>query len=127
MKTPRALLVALSVLLAFSSLAFSTESSVDEALVASLRARAQQGDSSAQNLLAHLHEHGRGVPQNYTEAAKWYRRAAEQGVARAQSSLGRLYEGGQGVPQDYAEAAKWYGKAADQHDVFAQVSLGRLY
>ena len=69
----------------------------------------------------------RCVPQNYAEAAKWYRKAAEQGDALAQLSLGSLYEQGQGVPQNYAEAAKWYRKAAEQGDALAQLSLGSLY
>ncbi len=30
---------------------------------------------------------GRGVPQDYSEAVRWYRKAAEQGDVRAQESL----------------------------------------
>lgn len=51
-----------------------------------------------------------GVPQDYAEAAKWYRKAAEQGISLAQFNLGTLYYNGQGVPQDYAEAYKWWAK-----------------
>ena len=40
---------------------------------------AERGDASAQSYLGFMFETGRGVPQNYTEAAMWYRRAAEQG------------------------------------------------
>jgi hypothetical protein len=47
------------------------------------------------------------VPQNYIEAAGWYRRAGEQGHATAQYMLGLMYDKGQGVPQDYVEAYKW--------------------
>jgi len=43
---------------------------------------------------------GAGVPQNYSEAADWYRRAAEQGHVDAQVSLGQLYQTGRGVPLD---------------------------
>jgi TPR repeat protein len=50
---------------------------------------------------------GRGVPQNYTEAAMWYRRAAEQGDSLAQYSLGLLYDRGQGVPRNIVEASTW--------------------
>jgi hypothetical protein len=70
---------------------------------------------------------GQGVPQDYAEAAVWFRKAAEQGYAYAQSMLGHAYENGQGVPQDYAQAALWYGKAAEQGDALAQWSLGTLY
>ena len=54
------------------------------------------------------------MPQDYTQAAKWYRKAADQGNADAQPNLGLMYEKGQGVPQDYAQAVSWYRKAADQ-------------
>lgn len=68
---------------------------------------AERGNVAAQSYLGFLFETGRGVPQNYTEAAMWYRRAAEQGDSRAQYSLGLLYDRGQGVPQDIVEASKW--------------------
>jgi len=68
-----------------------------------------------------------GVPQDYAEAARWYRKAAEQGDARAQKDLGHMYFDGRGVPQDYAEAARWYRKAAEQGDARAQYSLGAMY
>src|SRR5258707_15092327 len=54
---------------------------------------------------------GGGAPQNYTEAAMWYRRAAEQGDSLAQYSLGLLYDRGQGVPRDIVEASKWLNLA----------------
>ncbi|WP_354121819.1 tetratricopeptide repeat protein [Bradyrhizobium sp. LA6.12] len=68
---------------------------------------AERGNAPAQTYLGSLFETGRGVPENYTEAAMWYRRAAEQGDSRAQYSLGLLYDRGQGVPQNIVEASKW--------------------
>lgn len=68
---------------------------------------AAQGVPAAQTYLGFMLETGRGVPQNYTEAAMWYRRAAEQGDSLAQYSLGLLYDKGQGVPRDIVEASKW--------------------
>jgi hypothetical protein len=56
------------------------------------------------------------VPQNYTEAAAWYRKAAEQRNLKAQFLLGGLYHEGLGVPQDYAEAYFWYNLAARELD-----------
>ena len=44
------------------------------------------------------YEEGRGVSQDYAEAAKWYRRAADEGNADAENSLGWLYRSGRGVP-----------------------------
>jgi hypothetical protein len=68
---------------------------------------AEQGDPAAQAYLGFMFETGRGVPQNYTEAAMWYRRSAEQGYGAAQYSLGLLYDRGQGVPRNIVEASKW--------------------
>jgi uncharacterized protein len=79
------------------------------------------------NNLGFMHAHGRGVPQDYAEAAKWYRRAAAQGHAGAQFNLGRRYADGRGVPQDYAEAVKWLRRAAEQGLADAQNDLGCMY
>ena len=51
---------------------------------------------------------GAGVPLNYVEAEKWFRKAAEQGHAGSQVELGGKYFTGEGVPEDYAEAYAWY-------------------
>jgi len=37
------------------------------------RLAAEQGYASAQNNLGFMYAYGRGVPQDYAEAAKWYR------------------------------------------------------
>ena len=73
--------------------------------------RAELGEPTAQSYLGFMFEIGRGVPQNYTEAAIWYRRAAEQGDSLAQYALGLLYDKGFGVPRDIVEASKWLNLA----------------
>ena len=45
------------------------------------RAAAEAGNVGAQFNLGYMYNVGQGVPQDYTEAAKWYRRAAEAGDA----------------------------------------------
>jgi TPR repeat protein len=72
---------------------------------------AERGVAAAQSYLGFMFETGRGVPQNDTEAAMWYRRAADQGESLAQYSLGLLYDKGQGVPRDIVEASKWLNLA----------------
>jgi TPR repeat protein len=67
------------------------------------------------------------VPQDYKEAAKWFRKAAERGNVRAQSNLGALYAVGQGVPEDDREALKWWRKAAEQGNARAQHNVGVMY
>jgi len=88
---------------------------------------AEQGQADAQVFLGFLYENGQGVPQDYVQAADWYRKAAEQGQPGAQYNLGLLYHIGQGVPQDYAQAAAWFRKAAAQGQPLAQYNLGFLY
>jgi uncharacterized protein len=70
---------------------------------------------------------GAGVPRDYAEAIRWYRKAAEQGDATAQISLGFIYHYGRGVPQDHAEAVRWYLKAAEQGEADAQIKLGVMH
>jgi uncharacterized protein len=88
---------------------------------------AKQGDAEAQNNLGLMYVKGNGVPQDYAEAAKWFRKAAEQGFAPAQYNLGIAYQVGKGVPRDYAETIKWYLKAAEQGHADAQNNLGLIY
>jgi len=98
--------------------------------VEEVRKAADQGVVLAQVMLGRAYYNGRwewGVPQDYTEAAKWYRQAADRGSITAQETLGDMYSEGKGVPQDYTEAAKWYGKAADRGALGAQVTLGDMY
>ena len=68
----------------------------------------------AQNNLGLMYYNGQGLPQDYDEAAKWYRLAAEQGNATAQSNLGSMYYSGEGVPQDYVQAYMWVSLAASR-------------
>jgi TPR repeat protein len=62
----------------------------------------------AQYLLGEMHERGEGFPQDYLEAARWYRKAADGGHHKAQLTLGLMYADGRGVPQDDTEAVRLY-------------------
>lgn len=88
---------------------------------------AKKGDAVAQWRLGTMYDDGQGVPQDYVEAVKWYRKSAEQGAVYGQYNLGVMYEKGKGVPQDYAEAMKWYRKSAEQGNAVAQWRLGYMY
>lgn len=84
-------------------------------------------DSSELNDRGLAYFYGNGVPQDYTQAVKLFRKAAYQGHVNAQYNLGYAYYYGQGVQQDYNEAVKWFRKAAVQGDSCAQISLGHVY
>jgi TPR repeat protein len=77
-----------------------------------LQLPAERGNPAAQAALCFMHTYGRGVPQNYPEAANWCQRAANQGSVDGQYMLGLLYNKGHGVQEDYVEAYKWLNLAA---------------
>ena len=51
---------------------------------------ARQGDAIAQWNLGFMYQKGYGVPQNYTEALKWFQKSVNQGNAFAQNNLDAL-------------------------------------
>ncbi|MEN8734596.1 MAG: tetratricopeptide repeat protein, partial [Lentimonas sp.] len=77
--------------------------------------------------LGYMYDFGYGgVPEDDTEAVKWYRKAAEQGYAQAQYNLGMAYYYGHGVPEDYVESYMWLNLAAAQGDENAKHNKGIL-
>jgi len=84
---------------------------------------AEQGDAKAQFNLGIMYYEGTGVPENDTEAVKWYRMAAEQGDVSAQYNLGNMYGKGEGVPEDYVKAYMWWLLAKAQGDKEAAGNL----
>ena len=88
---------------------------------------AEQGDAAAQFNVGVMHERGKGVLKDNSEAAKWYELSAEQGNAHAQYNLGLMYTKGDGVSHDVTEALKWYRLSVEQGNAYAQKSLGAMY
>lgn len=88
-----------------------------------LKQRAEQGDMQAQLALGYCYESGLAVAQNFSLAAKWYRKAAEQGMAAAQLMLGCLYNDGRVTEPKEGETLKWFRLAAEQGNAEAQFYL----
>jgi TPR repeat protein len=86
----------------------------------SLIAKAQQGDAKTQCHLGLMYHKGQGVPQDFSEAARWLTKAAEQGHAKAQCNMGLIHHQG----RNFSEAARWFTKAAEQGDARSQHYLG---
>jgi uncharacterized protein len=76
------------------------------------RPLAEHGDPAAQAMLGIMYDDGDGVPQDRTEAAKWYYKAAAGGDADGQYLLGTMFALGYGVPQDFVQARMWFDLAA---------------
>ena len=73
-----------------------------------------------------MYANGEGVPQDYVEAVKWFRKAAEQGDAVAQNNLGAMHDNGTGVPEDDVQAYAWFNIAAAQGDELAEENKERV-
>jgi TPR repeat protein len=73
-----------------------------------------------------MHEMGRGVSQNYTEAARWYLMAAKQGDPNSQFAVAVMHVNGDGVARDKEEAARWFRRAAENGHPKAAKYLARL-
>ncbi len=86
-----------------------------------------QGNPDIWYMTGNMHFLGKGVPQDYEAAMRWYRHAADQGHADAQFSVGFLYSEDLGVPVNHEEGIRWYRMAADQGHARAQSALGYKY
>ncbi len=95
--------------------------------ITELRRLAEQGHAEAQFELGVRHTIGLRLPQDDTEAVRWFRLAADQGHAEAQVVLAGRYALGLGVLKDEAEAERWFRLAAEQGDPEAQFNLGYMY
>jgi TPR repeat protein len=80
------------------------------------RPLAEAGDAPSEFNLGLLYYDGHGVPQDYSEAARWFERSAAQGYTKAQHNLGAMYGVGKGVKRDYVQAYKWLSICAAAGD-----------
>jgi len=55
------------------------QNDAEDAVLSSLREKAEQGDASAQSNLGLMYTNGQGVPQDYIQAHMWYDLAAASG------------------------------------------------
>jgi TPR repeat protein len=91
-------------------------------------AAAKKGHVQAAHWLASLYEMGIGVPQNYDEAVRWYKKAGEENnFIPSLAALAHLYEEGNGVDKDLEKARALYQKGADAGNAVSQLALGRFY
>lgn len=90
------------------------------------REMAEAGNADAQEELGERYYSGEGVPQDYAEAIKWFKKAGEQGNKAALIMLSRCYENGCGVEKDIAKATSWGYKARDVVQKEAQSQQERI-
>ncbi|MCK5663920.1 MAG: SEL1-like repeat protein [Thiotrichaceae bacterium] len=82
---------------------------------------------NAQYAIAVLYWQGKGVKQDYKQAAKWLKLAIKSGHIKAQLNMGYLYLQGKGVKKDEVKARKKFLIAAEHGFVDAQYNIGLMY
>jgi uncharacterized protein len=91
-----------------------------------LREEAEQGDMLSQHSLGLAYAVGDAIPQDYEEAAKWFRRAANQGHSTSQFNLAGMYKSGRGgVPKDIVLSLMWLTLSAAQGNKYAMLARDR--
>jgi len=97
-----------------------------DAVIRSAKEGGTLGTPDAQQQIAAMYEKGEELPQNYSEAVKWYRRAADLSPGSA-VRLATLLVEGKVVPQDYGEALTLCKDAAKKHYSPGHYCVGYLY
>jgi TPR repeat protein len=82
-------------------------SSSDSISLEGMRRLAEQGDAAAQYAVGVHYATGQDVPQDYSEALRWFSKAADQGHVSAQAVLGAYYWAGRGTSQNFSKAYFW--------------------
>ena len=104
-----------ALLIIFLSAANTTVSlQAQPGVLASIQARAEQGDAESQYLLGAMYAAGTVVEQDFAEAGVWFRLSAEQGFPQSYLPLAQAYRDGQGVTQDFLSAHVWFNIAASR-------------
>jgi uncharacterized protein len=89
-----------------------------------LRHAADAGDAEAEAALGVMYPCGDGLPQDWSHAIEWSRRAV--GFPAAWFALDRAYEEASGTMKDDGEALTWYQLAADDDVTIKQYCLGDI-
>jgi uncharacterized protein len=92
-----------------------------------LAAKADAGDSEAEERLGIAYLNGNKVTQDYTRAYDWLSKAAEQNNTMAEKHLAWLYDNGIGGAPDESKAFELYLRAANQNDAVAERNIGIRY
>ncbi len=95
-----------------ASASSNPDNTVTPAVLAKWMAGAEHGYGPDQYRLGLAYAAGDGVPQNFNEAAHWWRKGAYNINPQAELMLGEAYAHGWGVPRDIDKAIRWWKAAA---------------
>ncbi|MDF7675600.1 tetratricopeptide repeat protein [Neisseriaceae bacterium ESL0693] len=88
------------------------------------RAIEESDDHRAYNSIGTMYEFGEGVPQSYTKAFEYYKKAGDRGNVMAYGNTGALYDRGLGVKRNVPFAMELYFKGMNKGDSKSINNLG---
>lgn len=94
--------------------------------IASLKQRAERGDTEAQYLLGDHYWNGMGVQTNYSEAFKWYEKSAWGGNMWGKYNYGKCFRLGRGVGKDEERARHEFRLSAEMGNPWALLQLAEM-
>lgn len=100
------------------------------AVMAALKATAEQGDPGAQYSLGAAYANAQPPLRNLGEAERWIRMAAEQGHVNAMVDMAKMilfYSPGEPSDTEYVKAAPWYQRAAERGHPEGQFMAGIMH
>jgi len=92
-----------------------------------LESLAKRGISRAMLLLGSIYYTGKGVPQSYKEAVKWYEMAAEGLESYGLCNLGYCYYYGRDIDVNYKRAYECFSLSAYMRNPNAMYKLGDMF
>lgn len=105
----------------------STDVDYSDKAISELEDLSEQGDAEASLEIGFRYYSGIGVPQDYSKAIRYFRRAEALDNAEAQYNLGVMYDNAIGIEHDVDKAFEYYKKSAEQGLPQGQFSLGEMY
>jgi len=98
-----------------------------EQVIDYLEKLAEKGISRAMLLLGNIYYTGKGVPQSYKEAAKWYEMAAEGLESYGLCNLGYCYYYGRDMDVNFKRAYECFSLSAYMKNPNAMYKLGDMF
>lgn len=93
-----------------------------------VQARAESGDSDSQYNMGMRYWNGwGGLPQNQTNAFRWFQKSSDNGYPLAQSFLAGCYLNGWGTTNNLREAIRLYSICANRGSAESQIYMGYFY
>jgi TPR repeat protein len=95
------------------------------------RLAAEMGETYSAMVLGRMYNEGEGIPQDRSEALRWFRLMGDHAIEESDTNLmrhlGLAYSFPNGILVDQTESFRWYQEAADRGDTEGMCELADCY